>query len=99
NWWIAVCTHMIIAANLDVRNLSELAGVNDLLFGIDQVWSAFSLSAYLHLLFILSRSGHHRFSLDHVHRNRLLYVDMCTGFERIDTLERMPVIRRSDQDK
>ncbi len=69
-----------------MTDFAQLSGINDLFFGFDQVRRAFALRADLAFAIVLSGCSQYRFSFDHIDRNRLLQIDMSTGFQSFDSL-------------
>src|SRR5439155_25039949 len=59
--------HMVVATDLDQGDLSEFALSEDLVAGLDEVWSAAALSADLHDALVAARGREHGLAFDDVH--------------------------------
>ncbi len=93
---IATGAHMIIAANLDVADFSELTGFDDILTGFDQMRRASPLHVYLHDTLVFSCCGQHRLTLDHVCADGLLDVNIGPRLDRGNHRQSVPVVGRRD---
>ena len=89
---------MVITVDFHQPDLTELSLAHDAVARFHQVRRAAPLRADLHHPFVLACGGQHRLAFDHVHGNRLLAIDMRAGLDGGDHGERVPVIRRADQD-
>ena len=88
----------VIAVNVDLADFAELAGVDDLFFRGHQVRRAAALEPDLNDGLVFARGGEHRLAFDDVDADRLLDVNVGAAFDRFDHLERVPVVRRADDD-
>jgi hypothetical protein len=76
----------------------EQAGIDDLLFDIDQVRGALALRADLDDAFVFSRRGQNRFAFNDIDADGLLQIDIGAGLDGGDRVQGMPVIGGTDQD-
>ena len=60
---------------------------------------AFALRADLHDAFVLSRGGEHRFAFQHIDADGLLAINIRARFHRGDGVERVPMVRRNNDDE
>src|SRR5215213_1049344 len=60
--------------------------------------STFTLGTHLHYLIIFAGGSYHSFAFDYIHANWFLHVYVRACFHCIDSLQRMPVIGRADED-
>ena len=95
---IRIVAHVIVAIDLDHRDLAELPLADDLVARLDQVGRAPALGAHLDDALVFPRRGQHGLALGHVHADRLLDVDVGPGFDGGDHRQRVPVVGRGDQD-
>jgi len=63
---VAVRAHVKVAAHIDVTDLAEQAGIDDLLPGVDQVRGAFALGPDLDHALVLARGIQHGLALAHI---------------------------------
>ena len=89
---------MVVAVDLDQADLAELALADDAVARFDQVRRAAALRADLHDALVLARGGEHRLAFDDIDADRLLHPDVQPGPHRRDHRQRVPVVRRGDQD-
>ncbi len=94
---IAVGAHVEVTAHIDVADFPEQAGFDDLFLGVDQVRRAFALGADLDDALVFARGIKHRFAFAHVAANRFLTVNVGTGLDRRDAVQRVPVVGRADE--
>jgi len=94
---ISVGPHVIVATDVDVRDLSQQAGIDDVLFGIDQVRRALALRADLDHAAQFTGRRQHGFALEDVHADRLLDVHIRPGLHRIQCVQGMPMVRAADE--
>ena len=94
---VAVGAHVEIAAEVDVADLSEQPGLDNLLLRVDEVRRALALRADLHHAFVFARGIKHGFAFTHVSADWLLAVHLGAGFNRSECVKRVPMIRRTDE--
>ena len=94
---IAVGAHVEVTAQIDVADLAEQAGFDDLLLRVDEVRRALALRADLHHALVLARGIQHGFAFAHVAADGLLAINIRAGFNGRDAMQRVPVIRRTDE--
>ncbi len=94
---VAVVSHVVIATDIDLADLAEQAGFDDVLLGVDQMRRAAALRAHLHDAVVLASRGEHRFALEHVATDRLLHVHVGAGLDSRNHRQRVPMVRRADQ--
>ncbi len=88
---------MEIATEIDVADLSEQPGLDNLLLCVDEVRRALALCADLHHAFVFARGIEHGFAFTHVPADWLLAVHLGAGFNRSDRVKRVPMIWRTDE--
>ena len=91
--------HVVVAADFGVPDLAEHAVLHDALLGLDQVRGRAPLQTDLHHAVVLARRREHGLAFQDVDADRLLAVDVGTRLARGDHRQRVPVIRRRDQDE
>ena len=95
---LSLLAHVIVAIDLDQRDLAELPLADDPVARLDQVRRAPALGADLHDPLCFARRGQHGLALDHVHADRLLDIDVGPGLDGGDHRQGVPVVGRGDQD-
>ena len=90
--------HAVITVNLHQADLTQLACLNNVVAGLNEVRRAAALGAHLHDSVVLPRRGKHSLPLNHVHANRLLHIDVRSGFDGGNHWQRMPMVRCADKD-
>ncbi len=89
---------MVVAVNLDQADLAELALLDDLVAGVDQVRRAAPLGADLDDALVLPGGGDHRLALDDIDANRFLHVHVNARLDGGDHGQGVPVVWRGDED-
>ena len=87
----------VITANLNQANGAQFAGLDDIVARFDQVRSAAPLGAHLDDAVHFSRGCQHGLAFEDIHTDGFLHIDIGTGFQRGNQVERMPMIGRADQ--
>jgi len=72
---------VIVTTNLGVSDFAEFAGLNDFLASFDEVRRAASLHVYLHHPFVFSGGRKHCLTLDDVHADGFLNVNIGPWFD------------------
>ena len=93
-----VCPHVVVAAHVDLGDVPQQAGVNDILLGFDEMGSAPALHADLDHALVPARRVQHGLTLADVDGGGLLDVHVSARLKRGDRGEGMPVIRSADDD-
>ena len=88
---------MVVAADIDLADLAEQSGLDDVLLRIEEVRPELTLRADLHDALEAAGGGDHRLALEHVAADRLLHVDVGVRFHRGDGGQRVPVIGSADE--
>ena len=78
--------------------MPSLPSLDDAVAGLDQVRRAAPLRADLHDALVLARRRDHRLALDDIDADRLLHLDVGAGLDGGDHRQRVPVVRRVDED-
>src|SRR5690606_17711916 len=73
--------------------------VYHLCFCINQMGCASPLRPYLNLSVVLPRGIEYRLAFKHINADRFLQIQVCAGRDGVNSLTRMPVIRRTNEDK
>jgi len=81
-----------------VADFSEQASFNDLLLRVDEMRRAFALRADLHHALEFARRVEHGLALADVPADGFLAIDIRARFHRGNRVQRVPMIRRTDQD-
>ncbi len=90
--------HVVVAVDLDVGDRAEPPLADEPVAGRRQMRSAPALRADLHDAPVLPGRCEHRLALGDVDADRLLEVDVGAGRGRFGHRQRVPVIRRADED-
>ena len=90
--------HVVVAVDFDVADLAELARLDDVVAGVDEMRRAAPLRADLDDALVLARGGDHRLTFDDVDTDRFLHVDVGAGFNGGDHCQGVPVIGRGNLD-
>ncbi len=81
-----------------MADFPEQAGFHDLPFRLNEMWRALALRADLHHAFMLARRIEHGLAFEHIATDRFLTIHVGARFHRGDGVQRVPVVRRTDQD-
>ena len=95
---VVLRTHLVVTVNLDQANCPEQSGLDDFFHGIDEVRCTTALHADLDDFVVLAGRVEHRFAFQHVDANRLLHPNIRPRFDRGDHWQRMPMVRRRNDD-
>src|SRR5215471_85544 len=87
---ISVGTHMDVTTEINMADVSQQTRLNNLLLCLEKVRSAFSLCADLNDALMLARGVQHRLTLAHIPADRLLAINVSTGFHRGNGMQGVP---------
>ncbi len=77
--------------------LPKQPGLDDLLFGVDQMRRALALRADLHHALVFARRVKHRLALEHIRADGFLAIHIRARLHGRDRVQRVPMVRRTDQ--
>ena len=91
--------HVVVAADFGMGDAAEFPGVDDFVFGVDEVWGGSALGADLDDAFVFACGGEDGLAFGDVDGDGFLQVEVGAGFDGIDGGEGVPMVGGGDEDE